>query len=186
MGQHPQQAAGQLVPEHGIGGARARIAGPSSSKACTGPAVTAPDDHRYGGNSQDQPRTSPIRIVSTTSRPSPGAYTSRWTEPDWISQQRVARRRAELRLERYPARPAPEALRHLAAALRTTPARLLSGGAETPPGQFRLERAPEVIRLSTAECRRLLAPGGAGRIAFCGYSGPAILPDRITGRRIEA
>ena len=123
-------------------------------------------------------------------------------DPRWPSppdpgdlSKRVARRRAELRLstaqlairsgmsrryleylERYPARPNPEALRQLAAALQTTPAQLLGAGAETAPGQVRLDRAPEVSRLSTTECRRLLEPGGIGRIAFCGYSGPTILP----------
>jgi transcriptional regulator with XRE-family HTH domain len=122
---------------------------------------------------------------------------SRWPSPPDPGDlsKRVARRRAELRLstaqlaartgmsrryleylERYPARPTPDALRHLAAALRTTPAHLLGGGSETPPGQLRLDRAPEVTRLSTTECRRLIAPGGIGRIAFCSYSGPAILP----------
>ena len=40
-------------------------------------------------------------------------------------------------LERYPARPAAAALRQLAAALRTTPAALLGGGADLPPGQCR-------------------------------------------------
>jgi transcriptional regulator with XRE-family HTH domain len=121
----------------------------------------------------------------------------RWPSPPDPGDlsKRVARRRAELRLsttqvaarsgmsaryleylERYPARPTPDALRHLAAALQTTPAQLLGGGGGTPPGQVRLDRAPEVTRLSTTECRQLIEPGGVGRIAFCGYSGPAILP----------
>src|SRR6516225_12029411 len=70
--------------------------------------------------------------------------------------KRVARRRAELHLsqaqvaaraglslryleyvERYPARPSPAALRQLAAALQTTSAALLGGGANLPPGQCR-------------------------------------------------
>ena len=123
-------------------------------------------------------------------------------DPRWPSppdpgdlSKRVARRRAELRLstaqvaarsgmsrryleylERYPARPTPDALRHLAAALHTTPAELLGAGAETSPGQVRLDHAPEVTRLTAAECRRLIAAGGVGRIGFCAYSGPAIFP----------
>lgn len=31
-------------------------------------------------------------------------------------------------------------------------------------------------KLAPAECRRLIAPGGVGRIAFCTASGPAIFP----------
>src|SRR5712675_2025296 len=59
-----------------------------------------------------------------------------------LSQAQVAacaglRRRYLEYLERYPARPAPAALRQLAAALRTTPAALLGGGANVPPGQRR-------------------------------------------------
>jgi len=131
-------------------------------------------------------------MTVTDSRQSP-----RWPSPPDPGDlsKRVTRRRAELRLstaqlaarsgmsmryveylERYPARPTPEALRRLAAALRTTPAQLLGSGAETPPGQVRLDRAPDVTRLSPIECRRLIASGGVGRIAFCSYSGPAILP----------
>src|ERR1051325_4077675 len=55
-----------------------------------------------------------------------------------LSQAQVATRAGlSLRyleyLERYPARPAPAALRQLAAALQTTPAALLGGGANVPP-----------------------------------------------------
>jgi nitroimidazol reductase NimA-like FMN-containing flavoprotein (pyridoxamine 5'-phosphate oxidase superfamily) len=31
-------------------------------------------------------------------------------------------------------------------------------------------------KLMSAECRRLVAPGGVGRIAFCAASGPVIVP----------
>src|SRR5436190_23787879 len=87
----------------------------------------------------------------------------RHDDPRWPSppdpgdlSRRIAQRRAELHLsqaqlaaraelslryleylERYPARPSPAALRRLAAALRTTPAALLGGGANVPPGQCR-------------------------------------------------
>ncbi len=121
----------------------------------------------------------------------------RWPSPPDPGDlsKRVARRRAELRLsraqvaarsgislrymeylERYPARPPRGALRHLAAALQTTPAALLGAGADMPPGRMRLGRAPAVTRLTPAECRRLIAPGGVGRIGFSAASGQVIVP----------
>ena len=109
--------------------------------------------------------------------------------------KRVARRRAELHLskaqvaaragmslryleyvERYPARPGAAVLRRLAAALQTTPAALLGAGTQAPPGYGRLAGPPVVTKLMSAECRRLIAPGGIGRIAFCTTAGPAVLP----------
>ncbi len=124
---------------------------------------------------------------------------SEWTwpsppDPGDLSK-RVARRRAELHLseaqvaaraglslryleyvERYPARPDAAALRRLAAALQTTPAALLGAGAQAPPGHARLAGPPTVTRLMPAECHRLIAAGGVGRIAFRTTSGPAVLP----------
>lgn len=121
----------------------------------------------------------------------------RWPSPPDPGDlsKRVAQRRSELRLsraqvaarsgisirymeylERYPARPTPEALRHIAAALQTTPAALLGAGADTPPGHMRLDRAPIVTKLTHAECRRLISPGGIGRIGFSAASGQAIMP----------
>ena len=79
-------------------------------------------------------------------------------------------------LERYPARPAPAALRRLAAALRTTPAALLGAGAEAPPGRRRPAGLRAVSKLTPAECGRLIAPGGVGRIAVNTGSGPVALP----------
>ena len=79
-------------------------------------------------------------------------------------------------LERYPARPAPAALRQLAAALRTTPAALLGAGADVPPGHRRPADLRVISELRPAECRRLIAPGGVGRIAFNMGSGPVVLP----------
>lgn len=109
--------------------------------------------------------------------------------------RRVARRRAELRLtreraaeragmsaryleylERSPARPTTAALQRLAAALDTTPAALLGGAADPlcaggrPGGQAALRA------LTRGECRRLLAPGGTGRMAFPAAAGPAVCP----------
>jgi nitroimidazol reductase NimA-like FMN-containing flavoprotein (pyridoxamine 5'-phosphate oxidase superfamily) len=109
--------------------------------------------------------------------------------------KRIARRRAELRLsqaqvaaragmslryleylERYPARPQGATLRKLAAALLTTPAALLGAGAQVPPGQVCLVGRPVITKLVPTECRRLIGPGGIGRLAFHTASGPVVLP----------
>ncbi|MGH3153274.1 MAG: helix-turn-helix domain-containing protein [Streptosporangiaceae bacterium] len=109
--------------------------------------------------------------------------------------KRIAQRRSELRLsqaqvaeragmslrymeylERYPARPNAVALRRLAAALQTTSAALLGGGGQIPPGQTRPVGHRVITKLTPAECRRLIAPGGIGRIAFGTVSGPVVLP----------
>jgi transcriptional regulator with XRE-family HTH domain len=78
-------------------------------------------------------------------------------------------------LERFPARPSPGTLRHLAAALRTTPAALLGAGGDLPAGHG-LPAAQRIEQLSQTECRRLIAPGGIGRIGLVTSSGPLILP----------
>jgi transcriptional regulator with XRE-family HTH domain len=128
-----------------------------------------------------------------------GPPPSEWTwpsppDPGDLSK-RVARRRAELHLskaqvaaragmslryleyvERYPARPDAAALRRLAAALQTTPAALLGAGSQVPPGHGRLASPPVVTKLMPTECRRLIAAGGIGRIAFGTTSGPVVLP----------
>ena len=109
--------------------------------------------------------------------------------------RRIARRRAELRLslaqvaarsrvspryleylERYPALPDPATLRSLAAALRTTAAALLGAGGLVPPGHLPLAGTPVEGRLTVAECRQLIKPGGVGRIAVSTASGIAVLP----------
>jgi transcriptional regulator with XRE-family HTH domain len=109
--------------------------------------------------------------------------------------KRVARRRAELHLskaqvaaragmslryleyvERYPARPGGTALRRLAAALQTTPGALLGARAQAPPAYGRIDRPPVIDKLMPAECRRLIAAGGIGRIAFGTVSGPVVFP----------
>jgi len=113
--------------------------------------------------------------------------------------KRIARRRAELKLsttqvaararisrryleylERYPASPGPAVLRQLAAALQTTPAALLGAGADAPPGRGPREEQALPLRLSPGECRRLIAPGGIGRVAFTTASGPVVLPVNFT------
>ncbi|HTQ92889.1 MAG TPA: pyridoxamine 5'-phosphate oxidase family protein [Streptosporangiaceae bacterium] len=135
--------------------------------------------------------------VNAISRPGPGHEDHGWPSPadPGDLSRRVAQRRAELHLsqaqvaaraglslryleylERYPARPTSAALRQLAAALRTTPAALLGGGANVPPGQCRPVGLRFASKLMPAECRRLITPGGVGRIAFGTLSGPVVVP----------
>jgi nitroimidazol reductase NimA-like FMN-containing flavoprotein (pyridoxamine 5'-phosphate oxidase superfamily) len=113
--------------------------------------------------------------------------------------KRLAARRAELRLstiqvaaragitrsyleylERYPALPTATELRGLAAALITTPAALLGSGAEQPPGHGLRQEATQFTKLTSVECRALIAAGGIGRIAFSAVSGPVVLPVNFT------
>ena len=109
--------------------------------------------------------------------------------------KRVAQRRTELHLskaqvaaragmslryleyvERYPARPGAATLRRLAAALQTTPAALLGARAQVPPAYGRMARPPVIDKVMPAECHRLIAAGGIGRIAFGTVSGPVVFP----------
>ena len=53
---------------------------------------------------------------------------------------------------------------------------MLGAGGDTPPGRLRLDSAPITTRLALAECRRLISPGGVGRIGFGAASGQAVLP----------
>lgn len=136
--------------------------------------------------------------VSYLSRLQPkGGEEQRWPSPPDPGDlsKRIARRRADLHLsqaqvaaragisrryleylERYPARPAGSTLRRLAAALQTTPSALLGGGAQVPAGQGLSFRPPVITKLGSAECRRLIARGGIGRIAFNTATGPIVLP----------
>ena len=134
-----------------------------------------------------------------TAGPAPGP--GRWTAPPDPGDlsRRLAARRAELRLsvsqvatrarvdrryleylERFPSHPDAATLRHLAAALCTTPAILLGAGQEASPG--RDPRAAcwsstgHLETLSQAECHQLLAPRGIGRIAFTAAPGLTVLP----------
>lgn len=108
--------------------------------------------------------------------------------------KRIAWRRTELRLsvaqvaaraqvspryleylERYPAIPGPATLRALAAALQTTTSALLGAGAQAPPRHGQLG-GPAAEKLTIGECRRLIAPGGIGRVAVATASGLVVLP----------
>jgi len=118
------------------------------------------------------------------SPPDPGDLSKRVVrrrEELGISQAKLAARAGvSLRyleyLERYPAQPTAATLRRLAAALVTTPGALLGGGADVPPGRARPPARPVVTKLTPAECCRLIAPGGVGRIGFGTISGPVVLP----------
>ena len=129
--------------------------------------------------------------------PAPGCWAAP-RDPGDLSR-RLAARRSELRLsvsqvaararvdrryleylESFTGHPDAVTLRHLAAALCTTPAALLGAGREAPPG-----RDPEAAcwsstghleRLTPAECHQLLAPRGIGRIAFAAAPGLMVLP----------
>jgi nitroimidazol reductase NimA-like FMN-containing flavoprotein (pyridoxamine 5'-phosphate oxidase superfamily) len=142
--------------------------------------------------------------VSYVPREQPGEPTGHEHRAEWTwpsppdpgdLSKRIARRRADLRLsraqvaartglslryleylERYPARPGGATLRKLAAALQTTPAALLGAGAQAPPAPRPSVRPPIILKLTPAECRQLIAPGGVGRIAFGTASGPVVLP----------
>lgn len=135
--------------------------------------------------------------VYVRSEPMQLAQPSRWPSPPDPGDlsKRLAARRAELRLsttqvaaragiarryleylERYPALPGATVLRGLAAALLTTPAALLGAGAEQPPGHTLRQATTQFIKLSSVECRTLIASGGVGRIAFSAVSGPVVLP----------
>lgn len=131
----------------------------------------------------------------TAGQQPPGGWP--WPAPPDPSDlsRRVAQRRAELKLtreqvaarsgmspryleyvERYPASISRVALRLLAAALQTTPSALLGAGYDAPPGRGPAAGHPTVEKLIPAECRRLLAPGGVGRVAFATAAGTAVLP----------
>jgi nitroimidazol reductase NimA-like FMN-containing flavoprotein (pyridoxamine 5'-phosphate oxidase superfamily) len=92
---------------------------------------------------------------------------------------RVDRRYLEY-LEKFPGHLDAATLRQLAAALCTTPAALLGAGHEASPGVDPKSACwgstGELERLSPAECHRLLAPRGLGRIAFTAASGLMVLP----------
>jgi len=131
------------------------------------------------------PRHEPQRTEGTwPSPPDPGDLSKRVArrrEELGLSQAHLAARAGiSLRyleyLERYPAHPTSTALRRLAAALVTTPAALLGGGADVPPGRARPPARPTVTKLTPTECSRLIAPGGVGRIGFGTISGPVVLP----------
>jgi len=79
-------------------------------------------------------------------------------------------------VENHSANISSDALRRLARALEVTPAELLGGHAEVPPGGGVPTRLPDLEELGEEECRRLIAPGGVGRVVFPTEAGPAAIP----------
>ncbi|RVX41701.1 trehalose/maltose hydrolase-like predicted phosphorylase [Nonomuraea polychroma] len=79
-------------------------------------------------------------------------------------------------LEENPDMPDTGALYRLADALRTTVEELLGGGKDRPPGHGPAMANPTLEVLDEEECRRLIAPGGIGRVAFNGSHGPTVMP----------
>ncbi|MEU4514426.1 pyridoxamine 5'-phosphate oxidase family protein [Nonomuraea wenchangensis] len=67
-------------------------------------------------------------------------------------------------------------LHRLADALGTTMDELLGGGLERPPGRGPAMAHPSLEVMDEEECRRLIEPGGIGRVAFSGSHGPTVLP----------
>ncbi|MGH3391965.1 MAG: pyridoxamine 5'-phosphate oxidase family protein [Actinomadura sp.] len=83
-------------------------------------------------------------------------------------------------LEEQPAQLTVAALLHLADALETTPAALLGGDVDRPPGQNGAGRRSRLEPLTEDECRRLLSAGGVGRVLIVTESGPEALPVNFT------
>ncbi|MFF4415688.1 helix-turn-helix domain-containing protein [Streptosporangium sp. NPDC001559] len=79
-------------------------------------------------------------------------------------------------LEETPAVPSAGTVRRLATALGVGVAELLGGTVDLPPGRGRPAAGPRLDRLDAAECLRLIAPGGVGRVAFNEPEGPVVLP----------
>lgn len=131
--------------------------------------------------------------MSTPERELPAPWPSP-PDPGDLSR-RLARRRAQLNLstqqvafrasistryleylERYPGRPSAIVLRRLADTLRTSPAALLGCGLDAPPGRGCPAGHRALVRLTRAECYRLIASGGIGRVTVSTASGLAVLP----------
>ncbi|MEW9550390.1 helix-turn-helix domain-containing protein [Nonomuraea sp. NPDC050783] len=79
-------------------------------------------------------------------------------------------------LEEHADVPDTGTLHRLADALGTTMDELLGGGRERPPGRGPAMAHPSLEVLDEEECRRLIRPGGIGRVAFSGSYGPTVLP----------
>ncbi len=79
-------------------------------------------------------------------------------------------------LEKYPGLPTGAVLRQLSVALQTTPSTLLGAALKMPSGREPLAGLHRLARIPRAECFRLIAAGGVGRIGFSTASGIVILP----------
>ncbi len=75
------------------------------------------------------------------------------------------------------ATPTTASLIRLAAALDVAPGTLEGVGLNVPPGQRSAARNPTLHKLTEAECRALIAPGGIGRFLFVQAGrGPVAIP----------
>ncbi|BDM74360.1 hypothetical protein HEK616_78470 (plasmid) [Streptomyces nigrescens] len=83
-------------------------------------------------------------------------------------------------VEESAAEPAIGFLLRLAGALETTVAELTGGTAELPAGFGTAAAHPEVLVLSSDECRGLLSTHGVGRVAVTVDGAPAIFPVNYT------
>ncbi|MEU8279656.1 pyridoxamine 5'-phosphate oxidase family protein [Microbispora bryophytorum] len=83
-------------------------------------------------------------------------------------------------LEQRPSSLTQGVLLRLAAALETTADELLGGTTDRPPGGGAAAAYPVLRALEPHECLRLVAPGGVGRVAFTGPTGPVVLPVNYT------
>jgi transcriptional regulator with XRE-family HTH domain len=72
--------------------------------------------------------------------------------------------------------PSRATLLRLASALDTTIETISGGGTQLPPGRTGPSSSPALEALGVDECRRLIAPGGVGRIVFVEPRGPVALP----------
>jgi nitroimidazol reductase NimA-like FMN-containing flavoprotein (pyridoxamine 5'-phosphate oxidase superfamily) len=135
-----------------------------------------------------RPEHEQLAELSWPSPPDPGDLSkrivARRTELRLSTSQVAARARISRRyleyLERYPASPGAAVLRQLAVALLTTPTALLGGGGDAPPGRAGRPEPAFIEKLTQGDCRRLISPGGIGRIAFSTASGPVVLPVNYT------
>ncbi|TJZ59380.1 DNA-binding protein [Streptomyces piniterrae] len=83
-------------------------------------------------------------------------------------------------VEEHSATPSIGFLLRLADALDTTVAELIGGTAELPPGFGQAGHHPELLELSTAECRERLSSHGVGRVAVTVEGAPAVFPVNYT------
>jgi transcriptional regulator with XRE-family HTH domain len=78
--------------------------------------------------------------------------------------------------EQSTATPGTGVLIRLADALETTVTALRGGDADLPPGAGRAAGHPELVELSTEECRARLSTHGVGRLAMSTPTGPVVVP----------
>ncbi|MGW4423910.1 helix-turn-helix domain-containing protein [Streptosporangium sp. NPDC004631] len=79
-------------------------------------------------------------------------------------------------LEENAASPTAGTVERLAAALDTSGEELLGGAVGRLAERDHTAATPRLEGLSADECLRLISPGGVGRVAYDGPSGPVILP----------